>query len=366
VRRIAIACGATAAFGVSFGLSLAGPAKSVVDLAPVPVALADADADAAGDGDGDSRGAEAAMASRYRRAPFTFLPVRAAGTVPFQIRQVRQEQPVHPEQPTHPERRVRPRIVAPVDGQLISRHEPAVETHDVPFVWETVDRVKYHLVSLFDSTRNAYLVRDLNIGTGTVWAFSDNGLSYGHSYVFTVVAVTGEVPTWATIRFAVRILPELTDPIDLQLDRGLVSWSGCSQELLARRELFVRQLAARGWGIAFTSAARTLRYQEHLYLAVHNVPVGAGRAAERAMLASERGRHGLGTTVARPAPADPHVRGEAFDARVFDSAGRPLNARGWRDARLEALANSVGLRMLPPRLNDSVHFQVELEAGGAS
>jgi hypothetical protein len=252
-----------------------------------------------------------------------------------------------------------PRITSPSDGDLVDKHEPAVETHETLVTWATVAGVSRHLVSLTDATTGRPVVSGQDVGQGTEYAVPDAMVRYGHAYTFTVVAVTPRVSTSATVHFAVRVLPEMDDPVDIQLDGGTIVWNRCTPELLSSRDAFVQELSARGWSIVYASAARTLRYQEHLYLSATAGSDPALSAADRALLAAERNRHGLGMTVARPSMIDTHVRGDAFDARIFDAHGQPLNGGSWRDSRIESMADAAGLRMLPYSLNDSVHFQIQ-------
>lgn len=249
------------------------------------------------------------------------------------------------------------RITVPGPGQVLDRHEPNVGRGRVWFAWDGMRSARYYLVSAFDATVHAYVRRDASVGTGTHFSVADSDLRYGHTYTLSVTAVMAGDSVTDTVRFSIGVLPSLTKPVDVALDGGEVVWEGCTPELLAARDRFVGRLATMGWTIRYTSAYRTLTYQEHLYL-VANTPRSGLSKADAATLNAERVRHQLSRTVARPGSADTHVRGTAFDAVVVDRYGRAKNSRSWRDRRVENLARSSGLRMLSPRLNDSVHFQL--------
>lgn len=251
-------------------------------------------------------------------------------------------------------------ILSPAEGARVNKHELGVGPGIVSMTWNGIASARSYAVSVFDSTEHAYIARSALAGDVREYALRDSVIAYGHQYVLSVTAteMTSPIPESTvtdTVEFVVPILPELSDPLDQRLDQGQIVWDGCTPELIAARDELARRLADRGWSIRYTSAYRSLTYQEHLYL-VADTPRRGTQPADISRLRVERLHHQLSHTVARPASVDSHVRGVAFDAVVTDEHGHVRNSREWRDRRVEAMATASGLSMLPAGLNDSVHF----------
>ncbi|MBN1173253.1 MAG: D-alanyl-D-alanine carboxypeptidase family protein, partial [Micromonosporaceae bacterium] len=237
------------------------------------------------------------------------------------------------------------KILSPADGRMVSKHEPGVGAGLVPLAWQGIAAARSYSINLFDSTTRSAVLHGVNAGLATTYGIADSVLKYGHGYTFSVAAVTGEGVVTDTARFRVPILPELTSSTDLRLHNGEIVWENCTPGLLSSRDQFAAILAARGWTIRYTSAYRSLTYQEHLYL-IAKTPIRTLSRSDAARIAAERIYHQLSRSVARPGVGDSHVAGKAFDAIVFDERGRARNSRNWRDRRVEDMARRAGLTML--------------------
>lgn len=99
------------------------------------------------------------------------------------------------------------RILSPVGGSLIDKHEPTVELREIRFSWtERTDATGY-LVTLVDTTTGAFLKRSENVLLSTAFTLSDVGFRYGHAYRCTVVALLGNTTMTDTVTFKIRVLP---------------------------------------------------------------------------------------------------------------------------------------------------------------
>lgn len=248
-------------------------------------------------------------------------------------------------------------ILTPADGAQINKHMQQVQPGTINFSWTEVADATHYLVSLRDVATGDYKKENANVGLNTSFSESTNGFTFGHEYEFSVTAMTNGSPMEDAVMFKIKVLPEITDPLTQQLHSGQIVWTNTSPDLIPARDTFVQLLQANNWTISYTSAYRTLYYQEHFYLIVDNLKDSHLSPADQALLEQEKAQHGLGTVVALPNQNSPHVQGIAFDANIYDENGNALNGKTWINSQVEDLAVQAGFKK-PPH-NDKVHFQLK-------
>lgn len=247
-------------------------------------------------------------------------------------------------------------ILTPTEGAQLDKHLEQVEPGTVNFSWTNVPDASEYILTLRDKNTGGYLMKNKGMGKETSFSMSNNDFKYGHEYEATAKAVTPKQTLEDKHTFKIKVLPDITDPLTQQLHDGQIVWTNTTSGLIAARDTFAQLLQAKHWSIRYTSAYRTLYYQEHLYLIVENLKDKNLSSADRAFLLQEKAQHGLGTVVAKPNPNAPHVQGIAFDANIFDEHNQPLNGKTWINAELEKMALQAGFKK-PPH-GDDVHFQL--------